>query len=121
MDEVKSYNIPTVYYCAPHDLERVIAYLYEKLGDRPLTVVKELTKLHETVYKGTLSNIEITNDKGEFVLIVEPVEVEKDDIDLEAQLKKLMDEGLSKSEATKRVSKEYNIPKNEVYAVAVKL
>lgn len=121
MDEVKSYNIPTVYYCAPHDLERVIAYLYEKLGDRPLTVVKELTKLHETVYKGTLSNIEITNDKGEFVLIVEPVEVEKDDIDLEAELKKLMDEGLSKSEATKRVSKEYNIPKNEVYAVAVKL
>ena len=61
-------------------------------------------------FGGTFADIEI----GRPVL-------EKDDIDLEAELKKLMDEGMSKSEATKRVSKEYNIPKNEVYAVAVKL
>ncbi len=121
MDEIKNYNISTVYYCAPHDLDRVIGYLYEKLGDRPLTVVKELTKLHETVYKGTLGNIEIANDKGEFVLIVEPVELKKQEIDVEAELKVLIENGTSKSEAIKRVSKEYGIPKNEVYAVAVKL
>ncbi|MBO5776077.1 MAG: 16S rRNA (cytidine(1402)-2'-O)-methyltransferase [Clostridia bacterium] len=121
MEEVSAYNIPTVYYCAPHDLERTISYLYDKLGDRPLTVVKELTKLHETVYKGTLGNIEIANDKGEFILIVEPAEKEKEEVDIEFELKTLMESGLSKSEAVKAVVKLHNIKKNEVYAVAVKL
>ncbi|MBQ8178737.1 MAG: 16S rRNA (cytidine(1402)-2'-O)-methyltransferase [Clostridia bacterium] len=121
LDEIKGYNIPTVYYCAPHDLERVIGYLYEKLGDRPLTVVKELTKLHETVYKGTLGNIEIANDKGEFVLIVEPVDIQKEDVDIESELRALLDSGMSKSEAAKQVAKAHGIAKNEVYAIAVKL
>ncbi len=121
MEEVALYGIPTVYYCAPHDLERVIAYLYEKLGDRHLTVVKELTKVYETVYKGTLGNIDILNDKGEFVLIVEPMEKKEKVVDIEGELKALIDGGLSKSEAVKRVAKEHGVPKNDVYAVAVKL
>lgn len=121
VDEIKGYDLPLVFYCAPHDLERVISYLYEKMGDRPLTVVKELTKLHETVYKGTLGNIEILNDKGEFVLIVEPLEEKKEDIDIEQELLNLINSGVSKKEAVKIVSSKYNLPKNEVYAVAVKL
>ena len=121
MEEVKGYNIPTIYYCAPHDLERTISYLYEQLGDRPLTVVKELTKLFETVYKGTLGNIEILNDKGEFVLIVEPLEEEKGEVDLKGELVALIESGMTKSEAVKTLSKRLGIPKNEVYAVAVTL
>lgn len=121
IEEIKVYNIPTVFYCAPHDLERTISYLYEKLGDRPITVVKELTKLHETVYKGTLGNIDIANDKGEFVLIIEPVQEEKKEVDICAELKALIESGISKSEAVKRVSKTYGLPKNEVYAAAVTL
>lgn len=122
MEEVKNYNVPTVYYCAPHDLDRVIAYLYEQLGDRPLTVVKELTKLFETVYKGTLGNIDILNDKGEFVLIVEPMPTkEREEIDLKSELMALIEGGMSKSEAVKQLAKRLEIPKNEVYAVAVTL
>lgn len=121
MEEVKGYKIPTIYYCAPHDLERTISYLYEQLGNRPLTVVKELTKLFETVYKGTLGNIEILNDKGEFVLIVEPALEEEKDIDIKGELVQLMESGMSKSEAVKTLSKRLGIPKNDVYAVAVTL
>ncbi len=121
MDEVATYNIPTVYYCAPHDLERVISYLYSRLGDRPLTVVKELTKLYETVYKGTLGNIEILNDKGEFILIVEPSEKQEKEIDVEVELKALIASGVSKSQAVKTVAEKYNLPKNDVYSVVVKL
>ena len=120
-DEIKGYDLPLVFYCAPHDLDRVIGYLYEKMGDRPLTVVKELTKLHETVYKGTLGNIEILNDKGEFVLIVEPLQKEEKDIDVEGELRALIEGGTSKKEAVKMVSTKYNLPKNDVYAIAVKL
>ena len=121
IDEIKGYDLPLVFYCAPHDLDRVIGYLYEKMGDRPLTVVKELTKLHETVYKGRLGNIEILNDKGEFVLIVEPLQKEEKDIDVEGELRALIEGGTSKKEAVKMVSIKYNLPKNDVYAIAVKL
>ncbi|MBQ4072170.1 MAG: 16S rRNA (cytidine(1402)-2'-O)-methyltransferase [Clostridia bacterium] len=121
IDEIKGYDLPLVFYCAPHDLDRVIGYLYEKMGDRPLTVVKELTKLHETVYKGRLGNIEILNDKGEFVLIVEPLQKEEKDIDVEGELRALIEGGTRKKEAVKMVSTKYNLPKNDVYSIAVKL
>lgn len=121
LDEIKDYNLPLVFYCAPHDLERVIGYLYEKMGDRPLTVVKELTKLHETVYKGRLGNIDILNDKGEFVLIVEPLAKVEKEIDVEGELLALINDGVSKKEAVKIISSKYDLPKNEVYALAVKL
>ena len=121
LDKIKDYDIPLIFYCAPHDLERIISYLYEMLGDRPLTVVKELTKLHETVYKGTLSNIEILNDKGEFVLIVEPGVEEDKEIDVESELRSLIENGISKKEAVKKGSQKYDLPKNDVYAIAVKL
>lgn len=121
VDEIKDYDFPLIFYCAPHDLERVIGYLYEKMGDRPLTIVKELTKLHETVYKGTLGNIEILNDKGEFVLIVEPLEEEEKEVDVESELTKLIESGMSKKEAVKVVASKYDLSKNDVYAIAVKL
>lgn len=118
-----SYDIPCVLYCAPHDLKRVIAYLYSKLGDRKLTVIKELTKVFETVYKGTLGNIEIADERGEFVLIIEPSDDAGDDgqTDVLEKLRTAMSCGLNKSDAVKVVTKLYGLSKNEVYSVALKI
>ena len=63
----------------------------------------------------------ILNDKGEFVLIVEPALEEEKDIDIKGELVQLMESGMSKSEAVKTLSKRLGIPKNDVYAVAVTL
>ena len=50
-----------------------------------------------------------------------PLEEEKEDVDVEQELLNLINSGVSKKEAVKIVSSKYNLPKNEVYAVAVKL
>ena len=113
-------NVPLVFYCAPHDLEKTIAFLHETLGNRNLTSVKELTKLHETVYKGTLETPNIDNERGEFVLIVEPKETpSKEDVDVKSELKSLLSKGISRSQAVKELAKHYNLNKNDVYAVSL--
>ena len=113
-------NVPLVFYCAPHDLEKTIAFLHETLGNRTLTSVKELTKLHETVYKGTLETPNIDNERGEFVLIVEPQETpSKEDVDIKEELKTLLSNGMSRSQAVKELAKRYNLNKNDVYAISL--
>ncbi len=120
--DIASYDIPLVIYCAPHDLRRTIAYLNARLGNRPLTVVKELTKVFESVYKGTLGDIDIADERGEFVLIVEPEESEATaEVDVAQKLTTLITAGINKSDAVKAVTKLYGLNKNVVYAASLKL
>lgn len=120
--EFSAYNVPCVLYCAPHDLKKTISYLYSKLGNRRLTVVKELTKMFESVYKGTLGEIDIADERGEFVLIVEPDDTENDGKpDIAEKLKTAIACGINKSDAVKVVSRLYGLNKNDVYAEALKL
>jgi 16S rRNA (cytidine1402-2'-O)-methyltransferase len=123
-ERLKNLPFPLVFYCAPHDLDDTLSYLYEKLGIRKLCVVKELTKLFETVYEGELGSIEIGNKKGEFVLIVDGASEggsAPTDTDVETMLKDLINGGMSKSEAVKYVAKATNLPKNDIYAITLKL
>lgn len=120
--EFSAYNVPCVLYCAPHDLKKTISYLYSKLGNRRLTVVKELTKMFESVYKGTLGEIDIADERGEFVLIIEPDDTATDGKpDIAEKLRILIASGINKSDAIKAVSKLYGFNKNDVYAEALKL
>jgi len=122
LDALKNLPLPLVFYCAPHDLDDTLAYLFEKLGARKVKAVKELTKLFETVYEGNLGNIDIENKKGEFVLIIDGAkEAITETADIEGMLKDLTAGGMSKSEAVKYVSKATKISKNEVYAASLKL
>lgn len=117
LDNLAAVKLPLVFYVAPHDLDRIIAYLYSKLGDRKVWACKELTKIYETVYFGTLRNIKIENVKGEFVLIVDEAEdVSYEDVDVSSLLKEKIAAGLSKSDAVKAVAKETGLSKNAVYA-----
>lgn len=63
---------PTVvFYCAPHKLESTLTDLQSTFGDMEITVTRELTKIHEEVWKGMLSKAasKFVNPKGEFVLL----------------------------------------------------
>jgi 16S rRNA (cytidine1402-2'-O)-methyltransferase len=116
----KNVKEPLVLYCAPHDLEKTTAFLLAELGNRPLVSVKEITKIYETVYEGTLQNPAISNQKGEFVLIVGGArEEEKDAAAVETALRRCIQRGMSKTEAVKQVSAEKNLPKNFVYEISL--
>jgi len=97
-------------------------------ADRPISLCRELTKLHEEVVRTTLSEavVKYTENapKGEFVLIVAGAPVEEketaSEADAAARVAQLMEEGLSRKDAVKQTAKELNLPKNAVYDAALK-
>ncbi|MFV0342202.1 MAG: 16S rRNA (cytidine(1402)-2'-O)-methyltransferase [Anaerocolumna sp.] len=118
----------TILYEAPHRLKKTLKELYEALGNRRISVVKEITKKHETVF---LSNIEeaieyygVNEPKGEYVLVLEGAD--KEALVLEEQsnwsklsLKEHMDiylgKGMDKKEAMKAVATDRGVSKRDIY------
>ena len=118
-----------IFYEAPHKLMTTLQDLRDTFGaDRPVSLCRELTKLHEEVYRTTLGEaVEHYTEvppKGEFVLIVAGApETTKESAsagDAAARVAQLMEEGLSRKDAVKQTAKELELPKNVVYEAALK-
>ncbi|MBE6979147.1 MAG: 16S rRNA (cytidine(1402)-2'-O)-methyltransferase [Ruminococcaceae bacterium] len=118
-----------IFYEAPHKLLTTLQDMAAVFGeDRPISLCRELTKLHEEVVRTTLGEAvaKYTENapKGEFVLIVAGAPAEEKEVaseaDAAARVQQLMDEGLSRKDAVKQVSKDLNLPKNVVYDIALK-
>jgi len=113
-----------VFYEAPHRVAETLADLLSILGDRPAASARELTKLHETVVRGTLASLldrfQSEAPRGEFVLIVgapgEAATAGPEDLD--ARLKALMAQ-MSVKDAAAVAAGESGRPKREVYARAL--
>ena len=95
--------------------------MLEILGDRHIALCREITKRHEEIIRGTISEIlEIEEElKGEMVLVVEGctnLEEETEEINVVEEVKKLIDSGMHSKEAIKQIAKQYNLKKNDVYA-----
>lgn len=118
-----------IFYEAPHKLLTTLKDLYKICGDRKICLVRELTKIHEdrkyTTVSKLIDEIEANGIRGEIVFILEGKQeeyiqnddLEKSNIELVKEYIKL---GLSKNEAIKKVAKERNVTKNEVYMECVK-
>lgn len=125
LEELKNERRTMVFYEAPHKLKTTIKDLMAVFGgDRSAAFVKEITKIHETVYKATLKEAyefyEQNPPKGEFVIIVEGKNNEDaiEEYSIEDAVKvakKLMDEGLSSSSAAKQAAEITGKRKNEIY------
>ena len=97
----------------------------EVLGDRKIVLAKELTKIHETFIRGTVSEIleNIETIKGEFVILVEGSEVSSKEINkkklgelsLEEHYEMYETQGFAKKEIIKKIAKDRGTNKNEVY------
>ena len=117
-----------IFYEAPHKLAATLQDLAEVFGpERPVTLCRELTKLHEEVRRTTLGEASAyyqdNTPKGEFVLVVRGAEpVKEQEASLEDGLllvDRLRREGLSLRDAVKRSAKELGLPRNQLYALAV--
>jgi 16S rRNA (cytidine1402-2'-O)-methyltransferase len=114
-----------VLFEAPHRLARTLADLVAALGpDRRVALVRELTKLHEETWRGTLAQAlersEAAEPRGEHVLVVEgggPPEAADDD-ELSAALADRVAAGLSTRDAVAEVASAFAVPKRRVYAIA---
>lgn len=112
-----------VFYSSPYDINKDIQYLYSRLGDRVLHIVREITKIHEQHILTTLKEGEQEEPKGEYVLIVECGEVveQKPEGSISDQLLELIKNGMDKKTAIKQVAKANNLTKDEVYKIAINL
>lgn len=117
-----------IFYEAPHKLLTTLADLRDVFGaDRPVSLCRELTKLHEEVIRttlgGALAYYTETPPKGEFVLIVAGApEAEKEtvsDTDAAQRVAQLMQQGLSRKDAVKQTAQELGLSKNAVYEIAL--
>lgn len=128
LDALRGEERTMIFYEAPHKLAATLRDLAEVFGpDRPLTLCRELTKLHEEVRRTTLGEAaayyQENDPKGEFVLVVRGAEpAQEQEATLEdglALVDKLRGEGLSLRDAVKRVSKELELSRNQLYDLAV--
>ena len=119
-----------VFYEAPHKLLNTLEDMAATFGeDRPISLCRELTKLHEEVVRTTLGEAvkkyRENPPKGEFVLVVAgapaavPEAATADDA--AARVAQLMETGLSRKDAIKQTAKELDLPKNVVYDAALNL
>ena len=129
LDSLKKEQRTMIFYEAPHKLLTTLTDMAEVFGeDRPISLCRELTKLHEEVVRTTLGQA-VTRytqspPKGEFVLIVAGAPAEKQalpsETDAAARVSQLIAQGVSRKDAVKQTAKELGLPKNVVYDIALR-
>ena len=118
-----------IFYEAPHKLLATLESMAEVFGaDRPISLCRELTKLHEEVIRTSLGQAidlyKLQAPKGEFVLVVAGAKPEEKPVataeDAAARVHTLILSGMSRKDAVKQTALELNLPKNAVYDAALK-
>lgn len=122
-----------VLYEAPHRLVKTLTELLEELGDRRLTICRELTKKHEEAFRTTFSEAlafyETTKPKGECVLVIEGADREAmkkaeqesyESLSLEEHMERYLSQGMNKKDAMKAVAADRGVSKREIYAMLLK-
>lgn len=118
LTNLKDSEYTLVFYEAPHRIVRTLEAMLEIFGDRYISISREISKLHESVFVGKISEALSSSEmmKGEFVIVVSAKEKEYDeDMSIIDSVNLYIRSGLSSMDAIKRVAKERKIPKNTVY------
>ena len=128
LSEIERETRTVILYEAPHRLKKTLAELFQVLGDRKITLCKELTKKHENGFLTTISQAmayyEEKDPRGEYVLVIQGksqqqvVEEEQkkwEEITIEEHMDIYLSKGMAKKEAMKAVAKDRGISKREVY------
>jgi len=128
LESLKTEQRTMIFYEAPHKLLATLEAMAEVFGgDRPISLCRELTKLHEEVVRTTLQGaVDLYTQqppKGEFVLVVAGaapvVEEAATPADAAKRVAQLMENGCSRKDAIKQTAQELNLPKNVVYDAAL--
>jgi len=127
LEEIKNEKRTMIFYEAPHKLNATLNDMLAALGDRKISIVRELTKIHETVFNTTLDAAaeyyRENTPRGEFVLIIEGKrEEETEEYTLEDAVslaKRLISEGKSTSSAAKEAAEASHFRKSEIYKALI--
>lgn len=124
LESVKNESRTMVFYEAPHKLLRTLKDFYKIFGNRKISIVRELTKVHEevvlTTIKDAIDKYENEPIRGEFVLVVDGKKNSKqsENITLEMAVemaRRLLNEGYTVSDAAKQIAKKTSLKKSDIY------
>lgn len=128
LDVVARHPYTSILYEAPHRLERTLEDLIEVCGgDRRVALCRELTKMHEEVWRGTLAGaLEHASDhepKGEFVIVLAgaPEAALATPEQIENRLRELLETGLHTKEIARIASDEFDLPAKDIYNQVLEL
>lgn len=119
--EIKEIGKTVVFYEAPHRIKDTLKEMLSCFGNRKIAVIKELTKMHEKVLRGTIEEVLglIDEPKGEYVIVLEGIKEEKENelnnLTLEEHYKYYEDKGFEKKDIIKKIAKDRGVTKNEIY------
>lgn len=126
LEKIREYRETTIIYESPHRILDSLKDIGDILGERKLSVSRELTKKYEETFRGTaeeaLDKFSGGKVRGEFVIVVEgnPGQGEGEEVDIREALDSYRSQGHSNREAVKLVAKEYKLPRNLVYEESLK-
>ena len=128
LEELKNETRTIILYEAPHRLLRTLAGLLDTLGDRRISICRELTKKYETVFRTTFSEAlafyETEEPRGECVIVVEGKKIEEiqrekeqiwESVPVDEHMKQYLSEGMGRKEAMKQVAKDRGVSKRDIY------
>lgn len=130
LDRIKKEDKTIILYEAPHKLIKTLIDIREGIGDINCVLAKELTKIHEEFIRDTISKIinlmkNKESIKGEYIILLDMNNnkiIEENDItrkNIEEQYEFYKEQGMSKKEIIKQISKNKNVPKNEIYKLFI--
>jgi 16S rRNA (cytidine1402-2'-O)-methyltransferase len=124
LEEIKNANKTIILYEAPHKLKNTLNDLSDILQSREVVLARELTKIHEEYIRGTVKELmeKTDNLKGEMILIIEKNNKDNEEalnslnnLTLEEHYNFYEKRGLNKKEIIKKIAKDRNVSKNEIY------
>ena len=122
-EEMKTLEKTIIIYEAPHKIKGTLIELKGVLGTRKIVLARELTKIHEEFIRKDIDELieDVDRLKGEMILIIEGnqevkrVDNELNNLDIESHYKYYERQGFTKKEIIKRIAKDRNVSKNEIY------
>ena len=120
LNNLKNFENTIIFYEAPHRLIKCLQAILDVFGNRYVSISKEISKLHESVFRGNISDAIKSFDvvKGEYVIVVDGFKRNSDDysnLSVVEHVNMYVKSGLYVMDAIKMVAKERNIPKSEIY------
>lgn len=120
LESLKFCKYTIIFYEAPHRIKKTMEEILEIFGDRQVSLSREISKKFESIYRGNISDLlpTLDNIKGEFVIVVSPYKednINNNELSVIDNVKLYIENGMEVMDAIKRVAKERNIPKNEIY------
>lgn len=119
LESLKNISVTMIFYEAPHRIQKTLMNMLTVLGNRRISVSREISKLYEEIYRGSITDVleELENPKGEMVIVIEGNQEQKqyDNMTIMEHIQLYLDDGMSEKDAIKVVAKERNVAKSIIY------